>query len=69
VYKPLKNLATNAARIAVDIAKGIRPTATTTLDNGLKQVPSIFEEVISVDKDNLQSTVVADGFHTADALK
>lgn len=69
VYKPLKNLATNAARIAVDVAKGIRPTATTTLDNGLKQVPSIFEEVISVDKDNLQSTVVADGFHTADALK
>lgn len=69
VYKPLKNLATNAARIAVDVAKGLRPSATSTLDNGLKQVPSIFEPVISVDKENLQSTVVADGFHKAETLK
>jgi ABC-type xylose transport system substrate-binding protein len=35
----------------------------------VKQVPSIFEKVISVDRDNLQSTVVADGFHRAADLK
>jgi len=69
VYKPLKNLATHAAQVAVEVARGDRPATTTTIDNGLKQVPSIFEKVISVDKDNLQSTVVADGFHTAESLK
>lgn len=69
VYKPLKNLAALAARIAVDVAQGRKPAATSTLDNGTKQVPSIFEKVISVDKDNLASTVVADGFHKAADLK
>jgi D-xylose transport system substrate-binding protein len=69
VYKPLKNLATLAARVAVEVAKGNKPPAAATLDNGLKQVPSIFEKVISVDRANLQATVVADGFHSAAELK
>ncbi len=69
IYKPLKNLATLAARVAVDVAKGQKPAATGTLDNGAKKVPSIFEQVISVDKENLQSTVVADAFHKAADLK
>jgi D-xylose transport system substrate-binding protein len=69
VYKPLKHLATNAARVAVEVAKGGQPETTATLDNGSKQVPSIFEKVIAVDKDNLMSTVVADGFHQAKDLQ
>lgn len=69
VYKPLKNLATLAARVAVDVAKGNKPTTTATLNNGNKDVPSIFETVISVDKENLNTTVVADGFHKAESLK
>jgi D-xylose transport system substrate-binding protein len=69
IYKPLKNLATLAARIAVEVAQGKKPAATSTLDNGSKQVPSIFEKVISVDKNNMTSTVVADGFHKAEELK
>ena len=69
VYKPLKNLATLAARVAVEVAQGKKPATTATIDNGTKQVPSIFEKVISVDKENLTSTVVADGFHKAADLK
>ncbi len=69
VYKPLKNLATLAARVAVDVARGLKPSATGTLDNGVKQVPSVFEKVVSVNKENMMATVVADGFHTADELK
>jgi D-xylose transport system substrate-binding protein len=69
VYKPLKNLASLAARVAVEVAQGKRPATTATLDNGAKQVPSIFEQVVSVDKENLMSTVVADGFHPAKDLK
>ena len=69
VYKPLKTLATNAARIAVSVARGEKPEATSLVDNGAKKVPSIFEQVISVDKANLASTVIADGFHSEAALK
>lgn len=69
VYKPLKNLATLAARVAVQVAKGGKPATTATLNNGVIEVPSIFEQVITVDKSNLQATVVADGFHPAEALK
>src|SRR4051812_35659 len=69
VYKPLKNLATLAARVAVDVAKGKSPSTTANLDNGAKQVPSIFEQIIPVDKANMMSTVVADGFHKAEELK
>lgn len=69
VYKPLKNLAALAARVAVEVAKGNKPATTATLDNGAKKVPSIFENIVSVDKANLMSTVVADGFHQAKDLK
>ncbi|MEY2879920.1 MAG: D-xylose transporter subunit XylF [Verrucomicrobiota bacterium] len=69
VYKPLNNLATLAARVAVEVAKGGRPATAGTLDNGAKPVPSIFEKIVSVDKENLAATVVADGFHKAADLK
>jgi D-xylose transport system substrate-binding protein len=69
VYKPLKNLAALAARVAVEVAKGNKPKTSATLDNGLKSVPSIFEKVVSVDKDNVMTTVVADGFHRAEELR
>jgi len=69
VYKPLKNLATTAAKIAVAVARGERPAATGTLDNGAKKVPSIFEKIISVDRENLAATVIADGFHPAESLR
>lgn len=69
VYKPLKNLAGLAARVAVEVARGNRPATTATLDNGAKPVPSIFEQIVAVDKDNLRATVVADGFHPAAALQ
>lgn len=69
VYKPVKKLATLAANVAVDIATGVTPQTTATINNGAKEVPSIFEAVIAVDKANLMQTVVADGFHSADDLK
>jgi len=69
VYKPLKQLASLAARVAVDVAKGLKPATTATLDNGIKAVPSIFEKVVAVDKANLMTTVVADGFHQAEDLR
>lgn len=69
IYKPLKKLADFAAVAAVDLARGKKVAATSTLDNGFKKVPSVFQDVISVDKDNLMATVVADGFQKAEDLK
>ena len=37
----------------------MKPATTTTLHNGARAVPSIFEKVIAVDRDNLDATVVA----------
>jgi len=69
VFKPVSHLATLTARTAVAIARGEQPATTTTLDNGFKAVPCLFEEPLSVDKTNLMDTVVAQGFHSADKLK
>ena len=69
VYKSLKSLATLAAGVAVDVAKGKKPAATSTIDNGAKQVPAILEKVASVDKDNMAATVIVDGYHQAEELK
>jgi D-xylose transport system substrate-binding protein len=69
VYKPLRNLANLAARVAVEVARQHKPATTAVSDNGLKKVPSIFEKIVSVDKANLQATVVADGFHRAVDLR
>lgn len=64
VYKPIKGLATKAAEIAVAMAKKQpfeKPSR--QLNNGFKNVPSVLLEPIAVDRDNMDSTVVADGFH------
>lgn len=69
IYKPLKKLADFAAVAAVDLAKGNKINATASINNGFRQVPAVFQDVISVDKDNLQATVVADGFQKAEDLR
>ncbi len=69
IYKPIKELAVRAAQVAVGIARKTPPETTTTLNNGFKDVPSLLERVVAVDKDNLTETVVADGFHKAEDLK
>lgn len=63
VYKPLPKLADKAAELAVDMAEKKPITdPTTKLNNGKIDVPSILLPTVEVDKDNLDSTVIADGF-------
>jgi D-xylose transport system substrate-binding protein len=62
VYKPLTPLARTAARAAVDFADGDKVDGTSTVDNGRKAVPAMLLDPISVDKDNLEATVIADRF-------
>ena len=63
VYKPITKLANDAAEIAVQLGKGETPKSNATLNNGKKEVPSYLLTPISVDKKNIESTVIADGFH------
>ncbi len=63
VYKPIQRLAYKAAEVAVKLARK-QPHGETTrgVPNGKLDVPSILLEPIAVDKDNLISTVIADGY-------
>ncbi|WP_186438307.1 D-xylose ABC transporter substrate-binding protein [Cohnella terricola] len=66
VYKPIKAIAEKAAELAVKMAKGEDVSADKTVNNGKIDVPSILLDPISVDKSNIDSTVIADGFHSKD---
>jgi D-xylose transport system substrate-binding protein len=68
VYKPIKPLADVAAEIAVKIAKGEDVPASLTPDkedNGNKQVPTKTLDITAVTKDNVNDTVIKDGYWTA----
>ena len=69
IYKPIRKLARKAAEIAVAMARK-QPIGTVAdrLDNGFKQVPSLLIEPVAVDRNNLASTVIADGFHPLDQI-
>lgn len=63
IYKPLEAIAFTAAITAVKLAKNepVR-NAVDIINNGKVDVPSILLSPIVVDKDNILTTVVADGF-------
>ncbi|HAP0343415.1 TPA: D-xylose ABC transporter substrate-binding protein [Escherichia coli] len=63
VYKPITQMATKAAEVAVQLGKGEQPASNAKTPNGVKDVPSWLLEPIAVDKSNIDTTVVADGFH------
>lgn len=64
IYKPIKLLADKAAELAIKLAKKEAiGEATRPVNNGKKDVPSVLLAPVVVDKDNLVSTIVADGYH------
>ena len=64
IYKPIKLLADKAAELAIKLAKKEAiGEATRPVNNGKKDVPSVLLAPVVVDKDNLASTVIADGYH------
>ncbi|MEI9952205.1 MAG: substrate-binding domain-containing protein [Pseudomonadota bacterium] len=68
IYKPVQALAKRAAEVAVALATGKPVIAKAELDNGKRQVPTILLDVVTVTKDNVDSTVVKDGFHTREEI-
>ena len=69
VYKPIKRLAEKATELAVKLAKK-QPHGETTkpVNNGKIDVPSVLLDPVQVDKDNLVTTVIADGYQKLDQV-
>jgi len=68
VYKAVKPEAEGAATLAVALVQGQTPDASlvaTSVNNKTKDVPSVILTPVAVTKDNVKSTVGADGFWTA----
>ncbi len=63
VYKPVKALAEKAAELAVQLAQGRPLIARDSVNNGKVDVPTVLLEVTAVTRDNLDTTVIAEGFH------
>jgi len=63
VYKPLKQIASSAAKLAIQLVRGEKPAYTTQLDNGFKKVDSLLLKPILLTKANID-VVVKDGFYT-----
>jgi D-xylose transport system substrate-binding protein len=71
VYKAIKPEAEVAAELAVTLLRGQQPEAGTLngrVNNGKKDVPSILLAPVAVTRENVKSTVVADGFWTAEQI-
>ncbi|MBU6486982.1 MAG: D-xylose ABC transporter substrate-binding protein [Burkholderiales bacterium] len=63
VYKPIKLIATQAAQLSVDLAKGAKPQFNAQYDNGKKKVDTILLQPTVLTKKNVD-VVVKDGFYT-----
>ncbi|MGG1397263.1 D-xylose ABC transporter substrate-binding protein [Bacillus salipaludis] len=66
VYKPIKTIATKSAEVAVQLAKGEKVQADSTVNNGKMDVPFIKLDPIMVNKDNVMDTIIKDNFHPYD---
>jgi len=62
VYKPILQIAPRAAEVAIALAKKEKLQTARTVNNGKGDIPSILLEPITVDKSNIDDTVIKDGY-------
>src|SRR5437660_10491455 len=63
IYKPINPLANSAVDSAIKLARGEKIDAKDKINNGKNDVPSILQEPIVLDKNNVMQTVIKDGYH------
>ena len=69
VYKAISDEASTAADMAVALLRGEElGVETEPVDNGVREVPSVLLEPVVVTSENVNDTVVADGFHSVDDI-
>jgi len=67
VYKPLREIASHAARLAVQLVRNEKPAYNAKLANGFKQVDTMLLKPILLNKSNVD-LLVKDGFYTQSQL-
>ena len=68
VYKPVKQEADAASKVAIALIKGQKPQTTDTVKNGSAQTPAVLLTPIALTKSNINQTVIKDGFLTKDQI-
>jgi D-xylose transport system substrate-binding protein len=71
VYKAIKAEAEAAAQLAYDVSQGKTPDAATVngkTNNGQADIPSVLLKPVSVTVDNIQDTIIKDGFWKASEI-
>jgi D-xylose transport system substrate-binding protein len=63
VYKPLKVIASEAAKLAVQLVRNEKPAYNAQYDNGFKKVDTLLLKPTPLTKDNVD-VLVKDGFYT-----
>lgn len=70
VYKSINKLASSSVLMAISLAKDLPIEKTGTINDGKFLVPTVFLDPIAVTKDNINDTVIKDGYQTkADIYK
>lgn len=62
-YKPIYDLASTTAKIAVSMAKGEKIIANDSIYNGYDNIPYLKLDAYVVDLDNMDNVIVKSGFH------
>jgi D-xylose transport system substrate-binding protein len=68
VYKPITEQAQRAAEEAVRLAKGEKVQGEVEVNNGKVKVPVILLKPVLVTRDNINATVVKDGFQSVQSI-
>jgi D-xylose transport system substrate-binding protein len=67
VYKPLREIASNAANLAVQLVRNQKPAFNSQLDNGFKKVDTMLLKPVLLNKSNVD-LLVKDGFYSQSQL-
>jgi D-xylose transport system substrate-binding protein len=68
IWKKIKPLAETSAEVAVKLANGEEVQADKMINNGFVDVPTVVTPVVLITKDNLDETIIAEGFYTKDQV-
>lgn len=69
IYKPIESMAATAANAAIKISKGEAPSnMNLTVNNGKRLVPAILLPAQVVNRQNIQMTVVSEGYLEEQAI-
>lgn len=63
IYKPIKDLVNKTVEVCQQLVKGEEIQSQGNYNDGTYDVPYIFIDVQAVTKDNIDDTVIKDGFH------